>query len=77
MTKLHPDTAALLGAILKKLELNKTLTLTAEEIEDAPDVEMRENFEMDTVELRISTYGEKGNETKYRTNLIENRSYGF
>jgi hypothetical protein len=52
-----PDTAALLGALIKRFSSDKTVVLTKEEIEDAPDIEMRELFETDQVELRLSTYG--------------------
>jgi len=54
--KLHPDTAALLGALIKRFSPEKKVTLSKEEIEDAPDIEMRENFDTETVELRTSTY---------------------
>lgn len=52
--KLYPDTAQLLSAVIKRFSPNEPVVLTDEEIENAPDVEMRESFETDQVELRLS-----------------------
>ena len=43
-----------LGVLLKK---TGPVKLSMEEIEDAPDVEFRQLFETDEIEMRVSTYG--------------------
>ncbi len=48
-----PDTARMLAAILNRLFPNGTVTLSREEIEDAPEVEMKELFQTDRVELKL------------------------
>jgi hypothetical protein len=41
-----------IGALLKKLADGETVLLTNEEIEDAPDIEIRKDFERDRLEFR-------------------------
>ena len=48
-----PDTAKMLGALLKRIYPEGVLVLSREEIEDAPEIEMKEVFVTDQVELRI------------------------
>lgn len=49
-----------IGALLKRFA-SRGLTLSNEEIEDAPDIEFRDLFETDQVEMRMSTYGKTNN----------------
>lgn len=47
---------AVLGILLQRAAVKgESLTFTKEELEDAPDVEMRELFETDQVEVRVAT----------------------
>jgi hypothetical protein len=48
-----PDTARMLSALMKRIVPGGILTLTREEIEDAPEIEMKELFETDQVELKL------------------------
>jgi hypothetical protein len=58
--KQFPDTAALLGAVIKKfVPADEIVRLSMEEIEDAPDVEMHELFDLDGVELRARSVNGK------------------
>ena len=48
-----PDTARMLAAILRRFFPNGVISLSREEIEDAPEIEMREIFVTDQVELKL------------------------
>jgi hypothetical protein len=48
-----PDTARMLAAVLNRLFPTGVIKLSREEIEDAPEIEMKEIFQTDQVELRL------------------------
>jgi hypothetical protein len=49
-----PDTARMLAALLVRIfPENETIILSREEIEDAPEIEMKEIFLTDQVELKL------------------------
>lgn len=53
---LFPDTAKMLAAIMARIVPEGVFMLSNEEIEDAPEIEMREHFVTDQVELRLKKH---------------------
>ena len=48
-----PDTARMLAALLNRIFPDEVVTFSREEIEDAPEIQMKELFDTDQVQLKL------------------------